>query len=71
MATLTVTIPAGNETGAILRKLADNINQIAANVPDKVAGGASTTLVFDNGPATGFVSVQLTGGPYTSSAVIA
>lgn len=71
MATVTVTIPAGNETGAILRKLAANINQIAANVPDKVAGGASTVLTVDNGPATGFVSVQITAGPYQSSAVIA
>lgn len=71
MATLTVTIAAGNETGAILRKLAKNIEQIASGVPDRVSSGASTVLTIDNGPASGAVSVQLTAGPYQSSALIA
>ena len=70
MATLAITFAAGSETGAQLRKLAANINRIAADVPDKVAGGASTVLTVDNAPATGPCSVQLTAGPYQSSAVL-
>lgn len=71
MASLTVTITAGNETGTILRKLARNIEAIAAAVPDRVSTGASTVLTIDNAPATGAVSVQLTAGPYQSAAYIA
>lgn len=66
MATLTITIAAGSETGAVLRRLAKQIEKAAAGVPDKVSSGASTTLVLDNNPSGGTVSVQITGGPYTS-----
>lgn len=67
MATLTITMAAGSETGATIRRLAYAIEQLAINVPDRVPTGASTTLVIDNAPSTGTVSVQLTGGPYAGS----
>lgn len=66
MATLTITLAAGSETGALLRRLAKQIEKAAIDVPDKCATGASTTLVIDNAPSTGVASVQITGGPYTS-----
>lgn len=71
MATLAVTIVAGGNAGATLRALAKRIEQAAAAVPDQVSTGASTVLTVDNAPATGVVSVQVTGGPYTSSLFIA
>lgn len=70
MATLTVTMAAGSNTGSTLRALAAAIERAAAGIPDVVPTGASTTVVFDNAPATGAVSVQVTGGPYTSSLYI-
>jgi hypothetical protein len=70
MATLAITITAGSETGAILRRLAKCIELQAAAVPDKVGSGASTVLTFDNAPATGVCSVQLTAGPYTNASVL-
>jgi hypothetical protein len=70
MATLTITYAAGSETGAALRKLAKNIEAIAANVPDKVAGGASTVLTITDSGTGGFATVQLTAGPYQSSALV-
>ena len=70
MATLTLTLAAGSETGATLRKLANVIETMATAVPDRVPTGASTTVVFDNAPSTGSISVQITGGPYPSSLYI-
>lgn len=71
MATLTVSFTAGSETGALLRRLAKNIDRVAAGIPDKCSTGATTVLTIDNGPATGVVSVQITSGPYTSGLLIA
>jgi hypothetical protein len=70
MATLTVTIAAGANAGYVLRKLGQRLQEAAAGIPDTVPTGASTTLVIDNSPATGVVSAQITGGPYTSSLFI-
>jgi hypothetical protein len=70
MASVTVTITAGSETGAILRRLAKQIDKMAATVPDRVSTGASTVLTIDNAPSTGVVSVQLTAGPYAGSAFL-
>ena len=70
MATVTVTWTAGSYVGAELRRLANRIEKMAASVPDYVPTGASTVLTVDNAPATGHVSVQLTAGPYTTSAYI-
>lgn len=67
MATLTVTIPAGSSAGTTLRRLAFQIQQAAAGIPDATPTGASTTFVLDNAPAAGLASVQVTGGPYTSA----
>jgi hypothetical protein len=67
MATLAVTFTAGSETGALLRRLAKQIENAAAGVPDRVPTGASTVLTIDNAPATGNASVQITAGPYQSS----
>ena len=67
MATLTITLAAGSETGALLRRLARQIEKAAIDVPDRVSTGASTVLTIDNAPSTGVASVQITAGPYTSS----
>ena len=67
MATLAVTFTAGKETGALLRRLANAIQQASAGVPDVVSTGASTVLTIDNASAAGTASVQITAGPYTSS----
>lgn len=71
MATLAITYTAGSETGALLRRLAKQIEKAAAGVPDSVPTGASTVLTIDNAPSNGKASVQLTAGPYQSSLFIA
>jgi len=58
---------ATSETGALLRRLAKQIEKCAATVPDRTSTGASTVLTIDNAPSTGVASVQVTSGPYTSS----
>lgn len=70
MATLAVTIPINGNAGAVLRKLASNIEVIAANIPDNNSSGASVVLTVDNAPAGGVVGVQITGGPYQSSSLV-
>lgn len=67
MATLAVTIAKGSQTGALLRRLAMQIERMANDVPDSVPTGADTVLTFDNAPANGVVGIQLTAGPYQSS----
>lgn len=67
MATLAVTFTAGSETGALIRKLADTLERMSGDIPDRVSSGASTVLTIDNAPATGTVSVQITAGPYQTS----
>lgn len=62
MATLAVTWTAGQEAGAGMRRLAETIQKAAANVSDTNSTGASVTLTFDNGPATGHVSLLVAGG---------
>lgn len=70
MASVTITLAAGSETGAVLRRLAKQIDKMAATVPDRVSTGASTVLTIDNAPSTGVASVQLTAGPYSGSAFL-
>lgn len=67
MATLAVTITANSNAGAVLRKLSQRLQEIAADIPDVSSTGASTVLTIDNAPSAGSVSVQITAGPYTSS----
>lgn len=43
---------------------------MAADVPDKVAGGASTVLTITDSGTGGFCTVQLTAGPYQSAALV-
>lgn len=69
MATLTITFAANTGAGALLRRLAKQIDKAAAEMPDRVHSGASTVLTIDNAPSTGVASVQITAGPYTSSTV--
>ena len=64
MATLAITFTAGSETGAQIRKMADQLERMAGDIPDRVSSGASTVLTFDNAPSTGTVSMQITAGPY-------
>lgn len=67
MATLAITIPVTNgDAGALLRRLAHQIEAAAASVPDRVTTGASTVLTFDNAPSAGLVSLQITG-PYAGA----
>lgn len=70
MATLTVTFAANSNAGAQIRRLSSRLAAIAAAVPDNPHTGASTVLTFDNAPATGTVSAQITAGPYQSSLFI-
>lgn len=67
MATLAVTINANANAGATLRKLANRLVEIAADIPDNASTGAATVLTVDNAPGAGTVSVQITAGPYPSS----
>lgn len=69
MATLTITLAAGSNTGATLRKLAARIEQAANGIPDIVSSGASTVLTIDNAPSVGVATVQITAGPYQSSSL--
>jgi outer membrane lipopolysaccharide assembly protein LptE/RlpB len=70
MATLTITLTAGTEQGALLRKLARKINEVAADVPDRVSTGASTVLTIDNATTAGQIaSVQITSGPYAGDLI--
>lgn len=72
MATLAITVPAGGNAGAVLRRLAKCIELQVAAMPDQVGSGASVVLTVDNAPATGVASVQVTAGPYqNASALIA
>jgi hypothetical protein len=68
MATLTVTFTAGSNAGAQLRRLAKAIELQAAACPDQGGSGASTVLTVDNAPSSGTVSVQITAGPYATTA---
>lgn len=67
MSTLAITFSAGGNTGAQLRKLATQIENLSMGVPDVVPTGADTVLTIDNGPSAGTASVQITAGPYQSS----
>ena len=69
MATLTITIPAGNEAGAFCRSFGKAFQDMGGDTPDRVSSGASTVITIDNAPATGTASCQITGGPYTSTNV--
>jgi hypothetical protein len=71
MASVTITLAAGTEQGALLRKLARRINEVAIDVPDRVSTGASTVLTIDNTTTGGGIgTVQITAGPYAGSAII-
>ena len=61
MATLAVTITAGNNAGASLRALAKAIEKAASPLGDTNGSGASVTLTIDNAPATGPASVVVAG----------
>ena len=63
MATVTITITAGNNAGSTFRKMAAQINKIAASVPDVNSTGASYVLTVDNSDN----SVAITAGPTTTS----
>ena len=67
MATLAITFAAGTESGAAIRRLGFQLQQIASLLPDRQATGATTVLTFDNAPAGGDVSAQVTAGPITTA----
>jgi hypothetical protein len=70
MATLAITFTAGSNAGAQIRKLSQRLDELSYNVPDNASTGAATVVTVDNAPASGTVSVQITGGPYPSSLYI-
>ena len=63
MATVTITITAGSNAGSTFRKMAAQINKIAAVVPDVNSTGASYVLTVDNGDN----SVAISSGPTTTA----
>jgi hypothetical protein len=67
MATLTVTVAAGGEAGAVYRRLAEVIKIATAQVPDRTSSGASCVLTITDSP----LQAQVTGGPYQGPAVLA
>lgn len=70
MATVVVTIAAGNEAGATIRRFGEAIQQAAGDLPDRNPTGASVTMTIDNGPATGTVSVAIAGGNLAATRTI-
>lgn len=62
MATVVVTIAAGGEAGAFVRRFGEAIQQAAGDLPDRNPTGASVTITIDNAPATGTASVAIAGG---------
>lgn len=69
MASVTITVAAGGEAGAVFRAIANAIETAVVAVPDRNATGASTVLTIDN--AVGSVcGVQITAGPYTGTQVL-
>lgn len=69
IATLTLTTTAGGYAGSQLRHLAMVLVQVANTLPDSNSTGASTVVTLDNG--VGYCGVQVTGGPYAGSQVVA
>jgi propanediol dehydratase large subunit len=77
VASVTFTLPANvgstnqdYETGNFLRHMAKQLNKLAAQMPDKVSSGASTVLTIDNtASGTSLGSVQITAGPYQTTAL--
>lgn len=69
MATLTFTVTAPGEAGALIRRLGRVIETSAINLPDRNSSGASVTCVIDSAPASGFATVTVSGGGLASSVV--
>lgn len=61
MASLTITVPVGNEAGAKFRALANAITTASFDVPDRNAAGTSTVLTITEAGA-GAGTVVVTGG---------
>lgn len=70
MATLAITLAINTNAGAVLRRLASQIEKAAADVPDLNSSGASVVLTIDNAPGAGTATVQVTGGPYQSPLLV-
>lgn len=68
MATLAITF--GTESGAAIRQLAHQLQQLAGQLPDRSATGASTVLTIDNAPGGGDVGVQISAGPITTTQLV-
>jgi hypothetical protein len=71
MASAAITIPQNANAGATLRRLAFQIQQAAAAMPDNVVGGSSTVLTINDTPGgNAIASVQVTGGPFAGAALL-
>lgn len=70
MATVVVTIAAGNEAGATIRRFGEAVQQAAMSLPDRNGSGASVTMTIDNAPSTGTVSVAIAGGGLASTQTV-
>lgn len=70
MATLTYTVTAPGEAGAIIRRFGEILQQAAGDLADKNASGASVTIVFDNAPSTGFATIAVAGGTLAATRTV-
>lgn len=62
MASAVITITAGGNAGATLRRLGNIIQQAATTLGDTNGSGASVTCTIADNPATGVASVVVAGG---------
>lgn len=69
MASVTITIAANANAGSVIRRMACQLEAIAAAMPDNPSTGASTVLTIDNAAGGGAGTVQVTAGPYQTSAL--
>lgn len=69
MASVTVTIAAGGEAGAVFRKIGQAIEQAAGDLADRNASGASAVLTIDNA-AGSHCSVAVSGAGLTTRTVL-
>lgn len=70
IATVAITIAAGGEAGAFVRRFALALQQAALLLPDKNSSGASVVITVDNAPSTGTASVAIAGGGLASTQTV-
>lgn len=64
MASAVITFATGTEAGAALRRLGNQIQELAINVPDRHVSGGSVTLTVNDAPGGGAQASVALAGPY-------